>query len=143
MPFVSLTRLRIRSIRFLPQFVVHTTRSLRQVKHASGFQTGALLADRSWTFWTMTAWETQEKMRQYMISGSHKKAMAHLLEWCDEASVAHWEQPEESLPSWTTADERMRTTGRPSKVRNPSPHHGDLSYRIPRTTLGGPIRKAQ
>ncbi len=142
MPFVSLTRLRIRSVRFLPLFLIHTTRSLKQVKHAPGFRTGALLADRRWTFWTMTSWDTQERMRQYMISGAHKTAMTFLLDWCDEASVAHWDQPDETLPSWVTADQRMRESGRPSKVRNPSPHHASLTYQIPRTTVGGPIHRA-
>jgi hypothetical protein len=141
MPFVSLTRLRIRSIRFVPGCVIHTKRSLDQVKRAPGFRTGAVLADRSWTFWTMTAWDTQEKMREFMISGAHKKAMSFLLDWCDEASVAHWDQSGETLPSWPSADKNMRELGRPSKVKHPSPHHGDLTYRVPRTTLGGPIRK--
>ncbi len=55
MVFVSLTRLRIRSIRFVPLFAFHTFRSLRQVSKSPGFQSGSLLADRSWTFWTLTA----------------------------------------------------------------------------------------
>ena len=142
MPFVSLTRLKLRSIRFVPSFVIHTMRSIEQVKHAPGFRTGALLADRSWTFWTMTAWDSQEMMRQYLINGPHKKAMTFLIEWCDEASVAHWDQAEETLPSWTVADGRMRESGRPSKVKNPSPRHANLQYRTPRLTIGGPIRKA-
>ncbi len=142
MVFVSLTRLRVRSVRFLPSFFIYATRSLRQVKHAPGFKSGGLLADRSWTFWTMTAWESQEKMRQYMISGAHKEAMTYLLEWCDEASVAHWDQAEETLPSWTIADQRMREGGRPSKVKNPSPQHASLTYRVPRTTRGGAIVRA-
>ncbi len=142
MTFVSLTRLRIRSIRFVPLFAIHTSRALRQVKKASGFQTGALLADRSWTFWTMTAWDTQESMRAYMTAGSHKRAMPHLLHWCDEASVAHWTQSETTLPSWTDADRRMRENGRASKVRHPSPQHASLTYRTPRTTAGGPIRRS-
>src|SRR5271165_4113929 len=133
MSFISLTRLRIRSFRFLLSFALHTWRSSKQVKRAPGFLTGALLPDRSWTFWTMTAWEDQESMRQYMVSGSHKAAMSHLLEWCDEASVAHWAQQDSSLPSWAEADRRMRKDGRPSKVRCPSPQHADLSYRAPRT----------
>ncbi len=90
----------------------------------------------------MTAWDTQENMRQYMISGSHKTAMPFLLEWCDEASVTHWDQTEETLPPWTVADQRMRESGRPSKVRKPSPHHADLTYRVPRTMIGGPIHRA-
>jgi len=138
--FISITRLRIRSMRFLPKFVIYTLRSVWQVKASSGFRGGGLLADRSWTFWTMTAWNTQEDMRRYMTSGSHKAAMPKLLDWCDEASVVHWDQPEQALPSWEEADRRMRTSGRVSKVRNPSPDHVTLSYRAPRVTTGGPIR---
>jgi len=142
MAFISITRLRIRSIRFLPGFALHTLRSQAQIKKAAGFQGGGLLADRSWTFWTMTAWDTQESMRSYMTTGDHKRAMPHLLNWCDEASVVHWEQPETTLPSWTEADQRMRSNGRASKVRNPSPQHATLDYRTPRVTTGGSIRPA-
>ncbi len=141
MVFVSLTRLRVRSIRFVPFFAVHTLRARSQVSKAPGFQTGALLADRRWTFWTMTAWDSQESMRQYMTTGDHKRAMPHLLHWCDEASVAHWSQPETALPSWTEADQRMRESGRVSKVNHPSPQHASLSYEAPRTTRGGTIQR--
>ena len=142
MIFVSLTRLRILSFRFVPLFVIHTLRSLKQIRNAPGFDGGALLADRSWTFWTMTAWDSQDSMRQYIASGNHKAAMPHLLNWCDEASVAHWTQSGAELLPWTEADKRMRETGRPSKVRNPSSHHADLSYKTPRTTAGGKITRA-
>ena len=140
MIFVSLTRLRLRSFRFVPLFFAHAIRSVSQVKKAPGFLHGALLDDRSWTFWTMTAWDSQENMRQFMTTGAHKSAMPHLLHWCDEACVAHWEQPEDSLPSWTEADKRMREEGRASKVRNPSLEHATLSYRVPRTTGGVTIQ---
>ncbi len=137
--FVSLTRLRLRSVRFLPSFVVLAVRSQMQVKKAPGFQTGGLLADRHWTFWTMTGWDCQQSMRQYMVSGAHKTAMPHLLEWCDEASVAHWDREEAVLPTWLEADRRMRNTGRPSKVRHPSGNHASLTYDLPRSTIGGPF----
>ncbi len=142
MAFVSLTRLRVRSIRYLPFFALDAVRTQRQVQRAAGFKTGALLPDRSWTFWTMTAWDSQESMRHYMTTGSHKKAMPKLMEWCDEASVAHWEQADETLPSWEEADRRMRETGRVSKVRHPSATHAGLNYRAPRTTGGARIRPA-
>ncbi len=136
MPFVSLTRLRLRSIRFLPLFAIHAIRSSRQVKKAPGFLRGGLLPDRDWTFWTLTAWDARESMRTYMTAGAHKRAMPHLMRWCDEASVAHWEQEENALPSWEEADRRMRETGRPSKVNHPSAAHAGLQYREPRTTRG-------
>ena len=142
MSFVSLTRLRIRSVRFLPFFAIHTFRSLQQVKKAPGFLGGQVLADRSRTFWTMTAWDSQDSMRRFMTGGAHRAAMPHLLNWCDEASMVHWEQLENGLPKWDVADGRMRETGRASKVRFPSSSHASLSFRPPRLTGAAPIRSA-
>jgi len=101
-----------------------------------------VLTDRDWTFWTMTAWESNETMRAFMNSGAHKKAMPRLLNWCDEASVAHWTQPDAALPSWEEADRRMRETGRSSKVFHPSPHHADLTYRVLRAKNDVRVTKA-
>lgn len=139
MIFVSLTRLRVRSIRFMPLFAYYAVRSNQQVKKAPGFLRGSLLPDRSWTFWTMTAWDDRESMRRYMTTGAHKTAMPHLMHWCDEASVAHWEQADEALPSWKEADRRMRESGRVSKVNHPSSAHAGLKYREPRTTRAAVI----
>lgn len=139
MSFVAVTRLRVRSIRFLPPFMLHAFRARGQVREAPGFQGGSLLVDRNWTFWTMTAWDSQESMRRYMTTAPHLTAMQHLPDWCDEASVVHWEQPDASLPPWLEADKRMRENGRPSKVRHPSPRHATLSYRPPRTAGAGKI----
>jgi len=97
------------------------------------------LNDRYWTFWTMTAWDGMESMRRYMTSAAHKSAMPHLMQWCDEASVAHWEQEEGTLPSWEEADRRMRESGRASKVRYPSAEHASLNYQKPRTSGGKTI----
>ena len=143
--FISLTRLRLRSIRFLPQFAWHAIRSNLQVQRAHGFLLGSLLPDRSLTFWTMTAWDSESSMRAYMISGPHKAAMPYLMHWCDEASVAHWMETDPnvlaSLPSWTEADRRMRASGRTSNVLHPSPQHATLNYRAPRVTAAAPIRR--
>jgi heme-degrading monooxygenase HmoA len=136
MAFVSLTRLRLRSLRFLPGFGLYATRSLDQIRKAPGFLAGQLLPDRDWTYWTMTAWDGMENMRRYMTSGAHQKAMPRLMEWCDEASVAHWEQADAVLPGWEEADRRMRAIGRASKVRFPSERHAGLRYREPRSSGG-------
>ena len=143
MPFIGVTRLRVRSIRFLPFFAINAVRSLRQARNARGFLGGSLLADRTWTFWTMTAWDSQESMRRFMTTSPQGAAMPHLPDWCDEASVVHWVEPDETLPSWTEADKRMRESGRPSKVRNPSPQHATLSYKTPRTAGARPIQPAK
>jgi hypothetical protein len=68
----------------MPGFALYAIQARSQVRSAAGFQVGSLLADRSLTFWTMTAWDSQESMRRYMTAGSHKKAMPKLMDWCDE-----------------------------------------------------------
>jgi heme-degrading monooxygenase HmoA len=141
--FVSVTRLRLRSVRFLLLFAIYAVRSTAQVKRAAGFLKGSLLPDGGRTFWTLTAWENQESMRRYMTAGAHRDAMPRLLNWCDEASVVHWDQDEPLLPTWAEADRRMREQGRPSKVRNPSPRHADLSYSPPSTGGGKSIARAR
>ena len=139
MYFVSLTRLRIRSIRFLPAFALHAVRTRNQCARAAGFLRGALLPDRKWTFWTMTVWDSEASMRAYMLSGDHKQAMPKLLNWCDQASVAHWVSASDTVPTWEEAEHRMRTEGRKSKVLHPAPGHADMTFAAPRTTLSGPI----
>lgn len=141
MAFVSITRLRIRSLRFIPQFIIHALRTLSQVKRAGGYVDGALLADRKLTFWTVTLWQEQSDMRRYMTSGAHLKAMPKLLHWCNEASVVHWTQDHAVVPTWQEADRRMKAEGRPSKVRNPSPRHSALAYVPPRVAGVVPIKR--
>ncbi len=140
MVFVSVTRLRIRRLGFMPAFVVHTIRSSAQLKRAEGFVGGSLLADRRRAFWTLTLWRDEADMRRYMTNGAHRVAMPKLMEWCDEASVAHWTQDVADPPTWQDADARMRTEGRPSKVRHPSLFHRELRYDAPRTAGAVPIR---
>ena len=129
MPFVSVTRLRVRSIFFLPQFIVHAMRSSRQAQRAPGFLGGRLMRDSRDAFWTVTVWRDAKAMDAYRTTGAHRAAMPKLLHWCDEASVVHWMQDSNDVPLWIEAHERMVKDGRPSKVNHPSPNHS--SHKIP------------
>ena len=142
MVFIGLTRLRIRAWHFMPGFLTDTVKTAAQVRWSGGYITGALLADRKRTFWTMTAWQDQAAMKHYITTGSHLKAMPKLLGWCDEASIAYWTQGQTTLPDWTEADRRMRAEGRPSKVRHPSAHHLDMSFAPPRRHTSLPLKPA-
>lgn len=142
MPFVSVTRLRIRSVWFMPWFTLHALSTQRQCKRANGFLGGSLLPDRRLTFWTMTLWQDQADMRAYVTGGAHFKAMPKLLDWCNEASIVHWTQDDVLSPSWEEADRRIRTQGRLSKVRHPSAYHASLNFDAPRTTAAAPIKPA-
>ncbi|HTQ59916.1 MAG TPA: DUF3291 domain-containing protein [Candidatus Solibacter sp.] len=135
MPFVSITRLRVRSWRFLPMFFVYALRSSRQAARAEGNLAIKLLRDRRNTFWTATLWTSESAMKRFMIADAHGRAMRKLLHWCDEAAVAHWTQEAAALPSWSEAHTRLETEGRPSKVNHPSPTHLAHQFPAPRVTV--------
>jgi quinol monooxygenase YgiN len=120
MVFISVTRLRLRAFWYLPQFIRLASQSTRQAEQASGFLGGKLLPEASKAFWTITAWESEEAMRAYRNTEAHRRAMPKLLEWCDEASVAHWSQENPALPDWQEVHRRMLKEGRMSKVNHPS-----------------------
>jgi hypothetical protein len=120
MPFISITRLRVRSLLYLPAFLWQTMGSLRQSQRSRGFLAGRVLREARNTFWTVTAWDDDVAMNSFRTSGAHREAMPKLLDWCDEASVAHWSQPTAELPTWLEAHHRMVAEGRLSKVNHPS-----------------------
>ena len=124
MPFVSVTRLRLRSIRFLPQFIYYSYRSTAQLRRSPGFLQGWLGNELPFSFWTATAWESEAAMRAFRNGSPHLEAMKKLLHWCDEASYAHWPQPDPDLTEPDAAFHRLATEGKTSKVLNPSARHG-------------------
>lgn len=121
MTFISLTRLRLRSPLYFPLFLLHVFTSTRQAQRAPGFLTGALARDPDGGFWTLTAWADKASVSSYRNTKAHKRAMPKLISWCDEASIAHWEQEQPKLPSGEEALEQMTALGHLSKVRKPSP----------------------
>jgi hypothetical protein len=120
MAFISVTRLRVRSLRYLPQFIWRTMQSVRQTERASGFLGGRLLRETRNAFWTITVWEDEAAMNAFRGSGAHRVAMPKLLNWCDEASIVHWNQETPELPTWLEAHRRMVNEGKRSKVNYPS-----------------------
>ena len=134
MPLVSITRLRLRSWRFLPFFAFHAIRSANQATKANGNFAVQFLRDGARTFWTSTVWTDESAMKAYMLSGAHRPAMRRLIEWCDEASVVHWTQESTEPPSWNEAYQRMQDEGRRSKVAHPSPAH--VAFSIPEPAIG-------
>ena len=129
MPLISVTRLRVRSFRYMPGFLWYTLRSNRQAKRADGNLGVGLLNDAHSTFWTRTAWVDESAMRAFMLAPPHSIAMVKLLDWCDEAYLVHWTQESAELPDWREAHRRLVAEGRRSKVRHPSPAHE--AFQIP------------
>jgi hypothetical protein len=134
MAVVSVTRVRVRSWRYLPAFLYRSTRSGAQAARSGGNLGVRLLADRGSAFWTTTSWESVEAMREFARAGVHGDTMRKLLEWCDEAALVHWTQAEGTLPSWEEAHRRLLAEGRTSKVNHPS--EAQAAFRIPAPVVG-------
>ena len=131
---ISITRLRLRSVWILPQFLWLNERIARQVTRSVGFRRGKLLADRKLTFWTVTMWDSEASMRGFRDTAAHREALPKLLQWCDEAAVAQnttWQE----IPSWTELHGWITTRGRPSRVRFPSPAHATMNFPPPASSL--------
>ena len=131
MPLVSITRLRVRSWRYLPAFFIQTLRIARQAARADGNLTVRLLRNSGNTFWTGTTWSSEAAMKAFMLAPPHSPTMRKLLDWCDEAALVHWTQEGRELPSWQEAHRRLQRDGRPSKVRHPSSAHSSHSFPAP------------
>lgn len=119
---VSITRLRLRSPWLLPLFLWYAVRSQAQARASDGCL-AVQVNNFHGAFWTLTLWRDQAALRAFMLSGAHRRAMPKLAGWCDEASLAHWNQDGAELPSWTEAAERLGREGRCSKLDHPSPAH--------------------
>lgn len=129
----SVTRLRVRGVRFLPAFLWRTLLTQRQLVRASGFAGGKLLIDAHWTFWTLTVWESEKAMKGFRGAGAHSKIMPQLVNWCDEASYAHWMiAASAEIPTWTEAYERLVSVGKLSRVAHPSKEHEARQFAQPR-----------
>jgi len=61
---VSVTRLKLRSPRFLLPFVVYALRSARQAKRSPGNVATGVTRDRHGAFWTRSVWTDQASMRE-------------------------------------------------------------------------------
>ena len=137
MTLVSITRLRVRSWRYIPAFFIQAIRSSWQAKSSEGNLAVSILQEARNTFWTRTVWANEEAMKSYIVSGVHKQAMRSLLEWCDEAALVHWEQEGAQPPTWEEAFRRLVKEGRPSKVNHPSNDHQAYQFPMPQVRLTG------
>ncbi len=121
MPFVSITRLKVKSFFYLLPFMRANERSAKQLVKTAGLLQGKELIDKGLTFWTLTLWSDDGQMKAFRNSNAHRQAMQKLPYCCSEASYFHWNQEEFTLPDWTTASEKLIGKGKITKVRNPSP----------------------
>ena len=132
MYFISITRLRLKSIFVLPAFLSSNGGIAKQLKISDGFIAGKELVDAGLVFWTITIWSGDADMKKFRNSVPHRKAMQKLPDWCCEATYAHWLQETSEMPTWEAIHERMIRYGVVSKVRKPTERHATKAFPLPR-----------
>lgn len=120
MAFVSVTRLRVKSIIYLIPFFKANEASVKELKKSEGLIKAKELLDKHLVFWTITLWEDEDSMKKFRICNAHRSAMQYLPVWCDEASYHHWIQEGNEFPTWENVSEKLFREGKLSKIRNPS-----------------------
>lgn len=118
---VSITRLRVRNIFYLPLFMLHAMRTMTQAQKSEGVHGVDTRFEKGNVIWTKTVWNDESTMKKYRNAGAHQVAMRLLSDICNEASVVRWQQEETELPSWEEAHRRILNEGKLSKVKHPSP----------------------
>ncbi len=113
---VFVTRLQLRSLRYLPAFVRASVAIAAQAAESKGFLGGHLGFEMPRAFWTVTMWEGPVAMRAFRNVGAHGPVMRHTATWARAASNVGWEHRGRALPTWEDAHQRLVTDGRPMGV---------------------------
>lgn len=116
----AVTRLQLRSWRFLLPFMIHASRSQRQAVTSIGCFGVTTRKTRGWAFWTLSVWEGEASLREYLRASPHRDAMPRLFPWCEEAVTTHWSVDSREMPSWEDATRRLLEGGRLLRVKYPS-----------------------
>jgi heme-degrading monooxygenase HmoA len=130
MAIVSATRVRVRSLLFLPGFLLASGRASRQAASAPGFRRGQLVVDHGRTFWTVTLWDDAASMEAFHGADA-QEAVPGMTLWYDEAATARWEQGSDALPDPDELGQRMVAAARFVELPNASRAHAAGSGPMP------------
>jgi len=131
MPVIVVTRLRLRDPAFLDEFFTAAVAVVEQAKNSDGCLGAAVLADASNVYWTLTAWQERGPMQAFVGSEPHLSTMAHIDDWCDEATFADWEQSSAGLPDWQASYRRLIADGQSASLTHATDAHQTLAFPAP------------
>jgi heme-degrading monooxygenase HmoA len=131
MPTIVVTRLRLRDLKTFDEFFTAAVAVVDQAKSSKGNLDATVLADANSVFWTATAWRDATSMSAFVESEPHLSTMAHIDEWCDEATFVNWQQDVDDLPDWRTGFTRIVTEGQVAALSNPSEAHATRAFPAP------------
>ncbi|MGV9265626.1 DUF3291 domain-containing protein [Kitasatospora sp. NPDC003701] len=106
---VMASRFELRSLADVPRFFLKSLAVWRQLRTAPGALGASLIARPTQrTFYTLSAWESQDALQQFARSEPHRSVMTGLRSTMRESVFTFWQAPVEQLPvPWPEAHRRL------------------------------------
>lgn len=118
--FAVTTRSRLKGVRFFPSMFVASWRIKRQLKHTSGCVRFASIVASPREFWTISCWESRDRMLEFMRSGAHEEMMWRLGKWLRSFWLMRWSPTPLEQGRWgagTLAAPRAETPTEPGPAQ--------------------------
>ena len=130
MPVIVVTRLRLKDPEFFPEFFAAAVAVVEQAKSTDGNLAAEVLADENGVYRTRTGWLDRGPMRDIVGSEPHP-TMAHLDDWCDEATFVDWEQSSRGLPDEHTSFDHLVADGQVASPTDGNEAHRTRAFPAP------------
>jgi heme-degrading monooxygenase HmoA len=102
----SITKMRLKSVFKLPKFMFVSGSVFKQVKNAPGNK-GVKSTNKGLQFFTLTLWEDERSIMDFMLSGAHREVMKVIRDYSDDYGSARWEVSE--MPPWDEAHTQLNS----------------------------------
>lgn len=106
---VMASRFEVRSLKDVPRFFLKSLGAWKQVTRAPGAYGASLVAQPfKRTFWTLSAWESEEALYRYARTEPHRSVMTGLRSTTKASAFTFWRVPAAGLPvDWADARRRL------------------------------------
>lgn len=99
--FAVTTRSRLRGFHRFPQMFIASRRIRKQLAETPGCVRFASIIAGPREFWTITVWESRDKMLDFMRSGPHEEIMWLFGKWLDSFWLMRWRPTADEYGTWS------------------------------------------
>lgn len=98
--FAVTTRSRLKGVRFFPSMMIASWRIKRQLKQTPGCMRFASIVSGPQEVWTISVWETRDRMLEFMRSGAHEQIMWLTGKWLRSFWLMRWSPTSHEQGKW-------------------------------------------
>lgn len=117
--FAVVTRSGLRGLRHFPLMWLASMRVKRQLARTPGCVRWASVVAGPREFWTITAWESRDKMLDFMRSGAHEQIMWLFGKWLKSFWLMRWRPTPDEQGSWKGVSMAREERGSERPQRSP------------------------